>query len=113
MVQQGEVSRVSSVERSTKAIIFKNPTGRNSAVEVNDTISRAYARQVMLVFEGAPGGLELDWESAALQFEAELVAISAEVASSPPSQIVPTLPDRGQFLASESTVYRILKTAKQ
>jgi putative transposase len=42
-----------------------------------------------------------------------LVANSAEFASSPPSQIVPTLADRGQYLASESTVYRILKAAKQ
>ncbi len=72
MVQQGEVSRVSSVERSTKAIIFKTPSGRNFAVEVNDTISRAYAKQVKLVFERAPGGFELDWESAALQFDGEI-----------------------------------------
>ena len=41
------------------------------------------------------------------------VANSAEFASSPPSQIVPTLADRGQYLASESTVYRILKAEKQ
>lgn len=32
-----------------------------------------------------------------------------EFASSPPSQIVPRLADRGQYLASESTFYRILK----
>ena len=37
------------------------------------------------------------------------VANSAEFASSPPSQIVPTLVDRGEYLASESTIYRILK----
>jgi hypothetical protein len=41
------------------------------------------------------------------------VANSPEFASSPPSQIVPTLADRGQYLASESTVYRILKDEKQ
>ena len=41
------------------------------------------------------------------------VANSAEFASSPPSQIVPTLADRGEYLASESTVYRILKAEKQ
>jgi putative transposase len=42
-----------------------------------------------------------------------LVANSAEFASCPPSQIVPTLADRGEYLASESTVYRILKAEKQ
>ncbi|MDH6156668.1 hypothetical protein H4V96_000770 [Janthinobacterium sp. CG_23.4] len=41
------------------------------------------------------------------------VANSPEFASSPPSQIVPTLADRGEYLASESTVYRILKDEKQ
>jgi putative transposase len=41
-----------------------------------------------------------------------LVVNSAEFASSPPSQIVPTL-DRGEFLTSESTIYRILKAEKQ
>ena len=38
---------------------------------------------------------------------------SAEFASQPPSQIVPTLVDRGEYLASESTFYRVLKTANQ
>lgn len=42
-----------------------------------------------------------------------VVANSAEFASSPPSQIVPTLVDRGEYLASESTLYRILKAAQQ
>lgn len=42
-----------------------------------------------------------------------LLANSAEFASSPPSQIVPTLADRGEYLASESTVYRVLKAEKQ
>ena len=38
---------------------------------------------------------------------------SAEFASQPPSQIVPTLVDRGQYVASESTIYRIMKAAAQ
>lgn len=42
-----------------------------------------------------------------------VVANSPEFASKPPSQIVPTLVDRGQYLASESTIYRILKAEKQ
>lgn len=42
-----------------------------------------------------------------------VVANSAEFASSPPSQIVPTLVDRGEYLASESTIYRILKAEAQ
>lgn len=41
------------------------------------------------------------------------VCNSAEFASSPPSQIVPTLVDRGEYIASESTMYRILKAEKQ
>ena len=42
-----------------------------------------------------------------------LVANSAEFASSPPSQMVPTLVDRGEYLASESTIYRLLKAQEQ
>ena len=40
-------------------------------------------------------------------------ANSAEFASLPPSQIVPTLADRGEYLASESTFYRVLRQAGQ
>ena len=42
-----------------------------------------------------------------------LVANSAEFAALAPSQIVPILAERGQYLASESTFYRILREAKQ
>lgn len=42
-----------------------------------------------------------------------VVVNCAEFASLPPSQIVPTLADRGVYLASESTVYRILKQEEQ
>jgi len=41
------------------------------------------------------------------------VANSEEFASLPPSQIVPTLADRGVFVASESSFYRVLKAASQ
>lgn len=41
------------------------------------------------------------------------VANSAEFAALAPSQIVPILAERGQYLASESTFYRILREAKQ
>jgi putative transposase len=41
------------------------------------------------------------------------VANSEEFASLPPSQIVPTLADRGVYLASESSFYRVLKQAAQ
>lgn len=40
-------------------------------------------------------------------------ANSAEFAHLPPSQIVPRLLDRGEYIASESTFYRILKGANQ
>jgi len=41
------------------------------------------------------------------------VANSAEFAALAPSQIVPILAERGQYLASESTFYRLLREAKQ
>lgn len=41
------------------------------------------------------------------------VCNSAEFASLPPSQIVPRLADRGQYLASESSFYRVLKACGQ
>lgn len=41
------------------------------------------------------------------------VVNSPEFASQPPSQIVPTLADRGEYLASESTLYRVMKAAAQ
>jgi len=41
------------------------------------------------------------------------VANSEEFASLPPSQIVPALADRGVYMASESSFYRVLKAASQ
>ena len=41
------------------------------------------------------------------------VANSDEFGSLPPSQIVPILADRGQYIASESTFYRILRAENQ
>lgn len=41
------------------------------------------------------------------------VANCEEFASLPPSQIVPTLADRGVYVASESSFYRVLKAASQ
>ena len=38
---------------------------------------------------------------------------SAEYAALPPAQIVPRLADRGEYLASESTLYRLLRRAEQ
>jgi len=38
---------------------------------------------------------------------------SPDFASQPPSQIVPALADRGEYLASESTIYRVMKAAEQ
>ena len=45
----------------------------------------------------------------------QLLAVvnSAEFGSLPPSQIVPILADRGQYIASESTIYRVLKAENQ
>ncbi len=41
------------------------------------------------------------------------IANSAEFGHLPPSQIVPRLVDRGEYVASESTFYRVLKAANQ
>jgi putative transposase len=41
------------------------------------------------------------------------IANSAEFGHLPPSQIVPRLVDRGEYIASESTFYRVLKAANQ
>lgn len=41
------------------------------------------------------------------------IANSAEYAHLPPSQFVPMLADKGLYLASESTFYRVLREAKQ
>ena len=41
------------------------------------------------------------------------VANSAEFAHLPPSQIVPILAERGEYIASESTFYRVLRDARQ
>lgn len=41
------------------------------------------------------------------------VVNSAEFASLPPSQIVPALVDRGEYVASESSFYRVMKAASQ
>lgn len=41
------------------------------------------------------------------------VANSAEFADLPPSQMVPILAERGEYIASESSFYRVLRDAKQ
>ncbi|MBC7787038.1 MAG: helix-turn-helix domain-containing protein, partial [Methylophilaceae bacterium] len=41
------------------------------------------------------------------------IANSEEFGHLPPSQIVPQLADRGQYLASESTFYRVLRAENQ
>lgn len=41
------------------------------------------------------------------------VASSAEFADLPPNQIVPQLADRGEYIASESSFYRVLRAAGQ
>ena len=41
------------------------------------------------------------------------VANAPEFCDLPPSQIVPRLADRGEYIASESTMYRVLKEEQQ
>lgn len=64
LVASGEITRVSSADRTTKAIIFRTASGRHFAVEVNDVSSRGFAQQTKLVFEASPGGVSLDWDAA-------------------------------------------------
>jgi transposase InsO family protein len=45
--------------------------------------------------------------------QALAVMNGAEFGSLPPAQIVPRLADRGEYLASESTLYRLLRRAEQ
>ena len=63
--------------------------------------------------KGAQRGAPANKLSVDERAEILAVANSEEFASLPPSQIVPTLVDRGQYLASESTIYRILKAQSQ
>ena len=51
--------------------------------------------------------------SEAERSELLVVANCAEFGHLPPSQIVPRLADRGEYLASESTFYRVLRTNHQ
>ena len=74
----------------------------------------------------AEGGVKVDGRHAAAQARTPanalspaerqrllLVANSPEFAGQPPSQIVPRLADRGEYLASEATFYRVLRAADQ
>ena len=47
------------------------------------------------------------------QEEKEQICNSEEFASKSPSEIVPILADRGTYVASESTFYKVLREAKQ
>ena len=58
----------------------------------------------------APAANRLDGTERAAVLE---VCHAAEFASLPPGQIVPTLADRGQYLASESSFYRLLRDADE
>jgi 5-methylcytosine-specific restriction protein B len=57
---EGKLTRVSSTDRATKAIVFRTPGGRHLAVEINDVRSRGFAQQAKIVLENAPSGETLD-----------------------------------------------------
>ena len=71
------------------------------------------------------GGIKADGRSTATRPEPrhkltpaerdEMLAVAnrTEFKSLPPSQIVPTLADQGQYIASESSFYRVLRDADQ
>lgn len=63
MVAGRKITRVSSPERTSKAVIFRTGSGRNFAVEINDVNSR----HVKLVFERTPGGAVLEWDAGIAQ----------------------------------------------
>lgn len=62
-----------------------------------------------------PMRLQMPKNKLCLQERENLLAIvnSEEFGHLPPSQIVPMLADRGQYIASESTIYRALREANQ
>jgi 5-methylcytosine-specific restriction protein B len=62
---EGKLTRVSSADRATKAIVFRTPSGRHLAVEINDVKSRGFAQQAKIVLEAAPSGEALDWKATA------------------------------------------------
>lgn len=64
LAAEGKIVRVSSADRTTKAIIFRTLAGRHFAIEVNDVKSRGYAEQTKIVFEAAPSGSVLNWQNA-------------------------------------------------
>jgi transposase InsO family protein len=76
------------------------------------TYQRWTAQEGVVKADGRPDGERLIPANALSEAERQkLVALSCapEFASLPPSQIVPILADRGEYYASESTFYRVLK----
>lgn len=63
LVAKGKVSRVSSSERVTKGIVFRTASGRHFAVTINNGAAHSVTQHTKLVFEKAPEGQALDWDT--------------------------------------------------
>gem|GEM_PF-5864921 len=57
----GCLERLSPATRTTKAITYRTPAGRNFALEVGDTISGKFTQTRTLVLEAQPPGESPDW----------------------------------------------------
>ncbi|WP_143749423.1 AAA family ATPase [Caballeronia arvi] len=66
-INSGKVMRFSPPGRASKAIIYRTVAGRCFAVELNE----ASARRTKLVFEASPGGVSVDWNATAAEFQVE------------------------------------------
>lgn len=55
------IVRISSEDRTTKAIVYRTRNGRHFAVEISDAPSNDVNQKTKLVFERCPGGGTLDW----------------------------------------------------
>lgn len=79
------------------------------------TLQRWQSDQAAGVGDRRPARVQTPSNRLSLLERQRLLAIanSAEFGHLPPSQIVPRLVDRGQYVASESTFYRVLKAENQ
>lgn len=63
MAQAGEVERLTSPSRESKAIVFATRNGRHFALEIGDGQKDEFATKTKVVLEFNPGGRAIDWSA--------------------------------------------------
>lgn len=63
MAQAGEVERLTSTSRTSKAILYSTRNGRHFALEIGDGQKDEFATKSKIVFELKPGGRAIDWSA--------------------------------------------------